>query len=562
MSKPFLAYIKKHWLIIGIFLLGFLTYAPSLNNELFWDDEQFIYKNQHVIQFDVKKIFTTNTLDGAGELSNYYRPLTTLSFAFDHALWGMRPFGFHLTNSLLHSLSGVVLFFLLTTLKMKKKPAAVIAAFFLIHPLQTEAVVYANSRGDSHFTFYMLLGLLAFSVLLQKRKYTIQLYNLSYTLGTSFFATITVVLFIASILAKEIALGSIVLFMLVYTYHLTEIQKKHTGKIGATVLAGMTLALAAYGWLRATALLFQEQVNQFAGTPYGDSVFVRIATFAKVLLIYISLILVPVNLHMERTTEVITSAFSPYMAIVLLLLFVGAFLAYHEHKQLHTKWISFGLVWFLGMLIPVSGIVPLNDIMYEHWLYVPLIGFFILSYGCIHLALEKFKLSWPRYTQAFLICIGSIYILLTLRQNYIWGKATRFYPYILQYQQTARIHNNLAMAYADEGRLADAMYHYQRAIELLDIYPQTHHNLAKAYLAVGDTEKALDEFTIAITMNPDFLVSYPELIQLHLAKGEIEIAETYLKRIETTAPEALVVAQLKTLLEVMKKNLNSVQNQR
>lgn len=528
---------------------------PSLGNQLFWDDEQFIYNNQYVKSFDIQKIFTTNTLAGAGEVSNYYRPLTTLSFAFDHAIWGLRPFGFHLTNTILHSVSGILLFLLLSALGMRKKPAVVISAFFLIHPLQTEAVVYANSRGDSLFTFYMLLGLLSFTYLLQKKKIELKLYNLSYTLTTTFFACMTPLLFLASILAKEIALGSILLYLLVFVYFHKTARKGKTFIPGSLVLGGITMVVAVYGVLRATVLHFQEQLNMFAGTPYGDSVLVRIATFAKVLLIYVSLIIAPFNLHMERTTEIVASIISPYVLISTVLILGLFFLGSKEYKQTRTRWIHFGLMWFLSMLLPVSGIVPINDIMYEHWLYVPIIGFFILLYGCFSLVLNLLQKPWPASTHKLLLALGAICIVLTIRQNYIWATPTRFYPYILQFHQTARIHNNLAMAYADEKKYSLAIEHYKQAIELHDYYPQTHHNLARTYIATGEYQNAIEAFTKAITMNPNFLVSYPELIQLHLQKDEVELAEKYLQVLEKELPESTLPKQLRTLVESIKKKL-------
>lgn len=555
MTDVLLPFLKKHLLLIGIFCLGFFTYAPSLNNQLFWDDEQFIYNNQYVKQFDVQKIFTTNTLAGAGEVSNYYRPLTTLSFAFDHSIWGLRPFGFHLTNTVLHSAAGVLLFLLLTILGMRKKPAAVIAAFFLIHPLQTEAVVYANSRGDSLYTLYMLLGLLSFRYLLQNRKVTLTLYNLSYTFDKKFFAVTTLCMFVASVLAKEIALGSVTLYLLIFLYSYKEVTVKKTFKAGLLVISGIASLLALYGILRATVLHFQEQINMFAGTLYGDSVLIRIATFAKVLLIYISLIFAPLNLHMERTTDIVASIFSPYVLASMLLITGLFFLGNKEYKQTRTRWIHLGLAWFLGMLLPVSGIVPINDIMYEHWLYVPIIGFFILLYGCIKLVLSTLQRPWPTFTNKLLLILGTIYIVLTIRQNYIWAKSTRFYPYILQFHQTARIHNNLAMAYADEKRYSEAITHYKQAIETNNFYPQTHHNLARSYMATGETQKAIEAFTTAITMNPNFLVSYPELIQLLLKEGEVDIAEVHLVKFENELPNSVISRQLRVLLELTKKNL-------
>ena len=102
--------------ILLLVVLTIVSYASSLNNAFVWDDEQFIYNNNYVKQFVVSKLWTENTIAGAGQTSTYYRPLTTFSFAVDHAIWGLNPFGFHLTNTLLHMGAGILLSALLALL--------------------------------------------------------------------------------------------------------------------------------------------------------------------------------------------------------------------------------------------------------------------------------------------------------------------------------------------------------------------------------------------------------------------------------------------------------------
>jgi len=177
-----------------------------------------------------------------------------------------------------------------------------------------------------------------------------------------------------------------------------------------------------------------------------------------------------------------------------------------------------------------------------------------MLYGLLQLLVHTLHISWPKYTKQALSILATICILLTLRQNFIWGRATRFYPYILQYQETARIHNNLAMAYADENKLSDAITHYKRAIEIADTYPQTHHNLARAYQAQGNNDMAFQEFSTALSMNPNFLVSYPNLIQLLISEQKYDLAEEYLTTLEKKAPASTVVQQLKRLLDLSRKD--------
>ncbi|MCA9368865.1 tetratricopeptide repeat protein [Candidatus Woesebacteria bacterium] len=541
----------KHTLFFLLLGFSFLVYVPSLNNQLFWDDEQFIYNNAYVKNFEVKKIFTTNTLAGAGETSNYYRPITTLSFAIDHLFWKINPIGYHLTNTVLHLVAGALLFILLKSLKMNEKPAVIITGIFLLHPIQTEAVVYANSRGDSLYTVWMFAGLLSLVFAIQKKRLTFSLYNLSYHFDEWFFALLVTIFFILSLLSKEIALGSILLYGVVF-FHLTHNQKR--GKAPALTALGVSLlSLGIYGWLRMTSLKFQDSLNAFAGTNYGESVIVRIATFAKVLLIYISLLLFPNNLHMERTTDVVTSLFSIYSVGTVAFTLIMGGLAWYERKNQKSSWIGFGLAWFFTMLLPVSGIFPLNDIMYEHWLYVPMIGFFIMVYGILQLGLNRLQKPWPPFTKLAIGTLFACYAIMTLRQNYIWGKATRFYPYILKYQNTARVHNNLAMAYAEEQQLEKAIEHYKKAIEISDVYPQTHYNLARSYAAQKEYGMAIQEFEIALEMSPKFGPAYMSLIQVLVQTNDIPKARRYYQQFAEQFPTAPVLTEIDRLLTQQEK---------
>jgi hypothetical protein len=73
----------------------------------------------------------------------HWHPLTWISFAIDHALWGMRPIGYHLTNLLLHGANAALVYVLIAALVpgIGRGAAAAGALFFAVHPLRVESVV-------------------------------------------------------------------------------------------------------------------------------------------------------------------------------------------------------------------------------------------------------------------------------------------------------------------------------------------------------------------------------------------------------------------------------------
>jgi hypothetical protein len=103
----------KNWLTALI--IGFVTFAvfyPSLqHNFVYWDDNHFFLDNQNYRGLHAENFewIFFRSYQGTG----LYIPLTWLTWSADYAIWGMDPFGYHLTNSIIHAFSAS-LFFLLT----------------------------------------------------------------------------------------------------------------------------------------------------------------------------------------------------------------------------------------------------------------------------------------------------------------------------------------------------------------------------------------------------------------------------------------------------------------
>lgn len=168
------------------------------------------------------------------------------------------------------------------------------------------------------------------------------------------------------------------------------------------------------------------------------------------------------------------------------------------------------------MLAPVSGIIPINGVLYEHWLYVPMIGFSIVLLGLCKLLLSNPLKLFLRNNQAVLSCTTfTILAILTLRQNYFWSTPVRFYEYLIQHSESGRVLNNLAMAYADAGQREKALTAYEKSLEFGDYYPQIHHNMGNTHRDMGNLEKAEAEYKKAIELSPTFFHSYKALAEIY-----------------------------------------------
>ncbi|MCB1196014.1 hypothetical protein KDK77_07495, partial [bacterium] len=93
--------MKKSLCYCIIVFLTLLTYANTLNNQFAYDDVSVIVENDFITSWDnLRAFFSRDYFNGAGEQS--YRPLVTLSYFIDYQVWGKNPFGYHLTNLILH----------------------------------------------------------------------------------------------------------------------------------------------------------------------------------------------------------------------------------------------------------------------------------------------------------------------------------------------------------------------------------------------------------------------------------------------------------------------------
>ncbi len=563
--------LKKQLLLLV--LIGFLLYLPSFGNQFVWDDEQFIYRNEYVLTANISKIFSTNTIAGAGEQSDYYRPLTTLSFAIDHAIWGLRPFGFHLTNTLLHTTSGIFLFLILIELSFdyKRKPFLnlpfLVSLIFLIHPLQTEAVVYMNSRGDSLYTFFAFLSLYLLSLSFRHKKISINLYNETLQFGKVSLLIFSSLAYIASIFSKEIGimtLGLQFLVILVVGIHqvgwqnLLSFFKKHVSHL--LYFCSQFLIAVGYMGLRATVLNFSNSFNLYGETNlYTTHLWVRLMTFNSVLWQYFKLLFWPHPLYMDRNVDLVTQPVPPLLVATIALTLIIIGLSIWEYRQTKKVWLLFGALWFAIGLTPVSGIIPINGLMYEHWLYVPMVGFWLFWFRLFQL-LSPFiplsLLSRMTFLRKSIYGITSIFIitlcLLTLHQNWLWRSPISLYTHLLQYTESARIHNNLAMAYSEKRQSELAIEQYQAAIRLSDIYPQTHHNLGNEYASLGKYDEAIQEFETVLRMSPQFYLSYIPLIKIYLLQEKYDRAQKLIEVLRHEFPHDPNVLQLQQLLETEK----------
>ena len=504
----------KRWLgILLIVLAGVIAYHNCLPNEMFWDDDDFINNNRFIRDFHYWPLwFSQNLVAGSYLVSNYWRPLLLSIFALEWHWWQRWVYGWHAVSISVHILAGVAVYFLLNRLFEERLLAFLVALLFVTHPVNNEAVVYVNSLGDSLASLLVLSSLLSYAHFRQSKNPAFR--------SRSYYASL--LLFPLAVMSKETGFVLAGLLPLM-DFLLLQKHRSFWSRVGSVAAASWPLfALAlTYVLLRATVLNFSNSFNFYnQANPFTTHLSIRVMTFFKAMTQYTGFLFFPYQLRVERQLVWAQSLFEWDVivgGIIVTALLAAAF------KYWKTKpWLSFGIGWFFIAIIPASNIlVPINAVIYEHFLYLPMIG--------IALVVIYPLLAWARKYRSvgtLLKMIGIILVLfcaVNIRRNLDWRTSIGFYEQLVTYRpDDYRVINNLGMEYANRGIHDKAEANYLKAIALDPLNPVGYHNIAGTYRDTGRTQLALKNFHKALELNPNFIFSYRSLADLYWRLGQYD----------------------------------------
>ncbi|MFH1038012.1 MAG: tetratricopeptide repeat protein [PVC group bacterium] len=503
---------------------GFVVYAGSLGNCFVWDDENLVVEN-HSIRSPaaVPGFFAAGLFRGIR--GNFYRPLQALSYAADYQCWGVNPFGYHLSNLLLHIVNSVLVLRILTMIGGRRPIAFLAALVFLIHPVQTEAVAYVSGRADLLAAFFVLLSLFFF--LAEKE-------NAGSTPSAGVirrgFLFLSAVCFLLALLSKE---SSLVLPLLVLL-GAAAISRKKGGGPGASPAPAFgryvaALFLIALLYLAARAAVFRSGTVPLTSNPYPF--YERFLTGWKVLLLYLKVLLIPVGLRMERVVSPAGSFFSPSVLGPAIFL-SGAALAVLRARR-RFPLILFGIAWFGIGLLPYLNWFPLNAEMAEHWLYLPSAGFFLLVALAMETCLFRPGGQAGSRPSAVVVILSALvfFSALTIRRNLDWKDNPTIYRATARRSPgSPRARYNLGNTYLAEGRLDEAEREYREALRLKPRDAACRRNLGNTLLRLHRVPEAVREYETAVSLDPGRPVSLSLLGAAYGLAGRSQDALRVLQR--------------------------------
>jgi len=506
--------------------LAAIIYFNSLKNDFVFDDEYIIVNNKLIRSLkNIPRII--GFYEGKFHRP-HYRPVRVISYAVDYFFSHRNPIGYHISNILCHIITSFLVYLTIFFMIKNYRVALFAAILFVVHPIQTDSVTYLSGRRDILTALFYILGFYCF---LKFRRYSkikyIALALLAYLL--SFFSkeiAITLPLmflcydFLENFQVKSRRLNLSFFKQILLT--LKRVIVKYKYLYGPLLLAGITFGLYT---------VFVAKASHRIGW-YGDSPNLNFLTVARILIFYIKQLFYPVTLNADYSYNafpVSKSFFEPrtLFSIIALIVILYAILRLLKSHKMY----AFCGMWIFITLIPVYQIIPHHELLAEHYLYLPSLGFCLLFALLFEKLLSFQKHQYIIYSLLAIIVVLFSYRTIDRNKDWkddliFWSKTAKTAPNCLR----ARL--NLGLAYQKRGMVNQAIVQFQKVFEIAPkVMPNikntlawTHINLGKVYWDKGFFDKAEIECEKALQIDPNLPEVHNGLGIIYRKKGLLEKA--------------------------------------
>ncbi len=510
--------MKRYALITGFcLLLAFLVFGGALwHGFSMIDDPYLISQNLFVRGLSVENLrYVFTHFD-----PELYMPLTFVSYQLDYVIGALNPTIFHATNILLHGINGALLIALLWLLFRNRTAAILGGLIFLVHPLNTEAVVWAAGRKDLLSTGLFLGALIAYVIHISDWGAGVP------TRGRSWY-WLSIGLFLLALMSKAMVMTFPAILILL----LPVIGKRKVTLRSIISLGPYILLSIIFG---AIALIGKERIVQ------SSTLTQTILMAGKSTVFYLQKIFWPTGLtplYPYHNPIVISS---PDFYIPLIVLGIIAVAAIVSLKW--TKWIAVGLAFFLITLSPTflnfhKGTVAFFAV--DRYAYLPMIGIVILIAGCMEQMSSGKRLAVSDKHVAIFVGIFIVILAsLSLIQTTTWSSdETLLTRSLLLYPDSIPARLSLSVIYRQEGRVNDERSVLESGLTYRDDVAY-RTGLGSIFAREGKTDEARKEYELGQKLDPSnpeplfFLGSLEEQLNhpdkaLELYKQAIALDDSY-----------------------------------
>lgn len=501
-DETIVAYFRRPVVLLTVIsALTFLLYQSTLSFGFVWDDHMQVESNPLILSWKaLPRVFQSNLWYQVTPEGSYYRPFFIVWGVLNHWLFGLRPWGWHLTNVLLHLAATCLVFVLLRRLKVEYWTAAVATLLFAVHPVHIEPVAWVSSGSDTLATILYILTFLAFLKGRELRGRAKLLW-----MGASW------LVLAAALLTKEMALTFPVILAL-YLFLVPEEE----GQTSLFVRAAKAI-VASLPYAAVNILYLAQRVHVLHGMShsyrdYGWLTTVR--TLPVVVLTYLRVLIFPEGLNGFYDVPYVRDfSFVRLMLPLAALAVVAGLIAWWSRRQRDPLIAFFGL-WIPACLIPVLYLPTFmpGDFVRDRYLYLPSIGFaFLLAKAVRQLPLGRIRWEVPLYQAAAVGLLLAAFTAGVLTQQLYW--ADDLLVFYRGYSVSP--HNVNAVKYLAanlnwHGDPVAALPLLQQAIRDNPDDAFAHWTLALVDSELHHDQQAQEELATAVKIAPEYYTQTPD----------------------------------------------------
>jgi len=497
-----------------------------------FDDHVYVTQNIH-IQSGI-------TLDGCRwalgtHFFGLWNPLVWLSFMFDYQLYGLNAGGYHVTNLILHILSTLLLFWLFNRMTGAIWRSAFVAAFFALHPLHVESVAWIAERKDVLSAFFWMLTLCMYVYYTEKP--VIKRYLL------------VVFCFVLALMSKPMVVTLPVILILLDYWPLNRLElrkiaiipandmpvsinkeekktksqkkslKKNTSQANCRQLSETKIAGIIPLWqiwekipffILSAVLVFITLYNpsQLDTSLKAFSLISRLANAPVAFVTYLAKTFIPNDMAYYYPFSDQLPVWQVFGATFLIIVISVTVIVMAKR----LPYLFVGWMWYAITLLPVIGIIQVSLIMpysmADRYHYLPSIGIAVMLAWGIPFLIKR-EDTRKKILLPVSIAALSIMAVLTWQQCGYWRDNASLFGHALQVTKDNYFaHNSLGADLFKNGKLEEAMYHYNEAIRLNPNATDFYNNRGICYFALGQPQSAVEDYNKAVTLNPKFADAY------------------------------------------------------
>lgn len=483
------------WASVGVAALAFLVFLPAVRcGFVNWDDGSYVYENPVVLggltAAGVRRAMTDVVLCN-------WAPLTILSYQMDASLFGTQPWGFHLTNVVIHAVAAGLLCVAFTRMTGRWTASCVAIALWAIHPLRVESVAWVAERKDVLSVAFLAVALVAYERYCRRP-------------GVGKGALVAVAMF-ASLLSKATLVTLPALLILLDVWPLRRVSIAGVGQshppdaaspyAGASLVRAITekwpLFLMSVAFVGVTLATQQAAMSSGDKTPLLTS---RIPNAIHATAWYMKAFFLPLDLCANYSH--FDDVFDLGTLVACGLILCGAAAAAFALRR-SMPWLAWGGAWFVTSLLPVVGLVQVGTQGHaDRYSYIPHIGLAVAFAWSLADVARRWNVSWRRAACVLAALVVPL-IVLTERQIGTWTDNDTLWQHCLAVEpDNAMANTKVGAALRDAGRLGEAEQHYLRAWKSSGGASYVAARLVVLFCDLGDFERAREYRDRALSIDP------------------------------------------------------------